>query len=326
MNETGSWQAAVIARCEKDLLTPTRIHPLRNFGPHVWIKREDENGFGISGCKKRKYASLLPWLEQQNPRKALLIGGARSNHISGFLQLLNEKGFETKLYLKENHSPAAQGGNAFLTSLLSSPGQIRTLSKSEWPQAAEIAASENPEYQVIPEGGTCLWALPGACTLMSDIIRNETESGIFFDHIIIDSGTALMATSLIWMNALAGRKSQIHCVMMAGDEPWFQQQMEQVKKWFQELFPAYKLPEIPPPLLYFPSSGRAFGSVTQSVKDEILRMAREEGILTDPVYTAKLCMTARQIIQQQSLTGNILIIHSGGGSGLMGFSGIGTDR
>ena len=56
-----------------------------------------------------------------------------------------------------------------------------------------------------------------------------------------------------------------------------------------------------------------------TVLTETKRIATEEGILTDPVYTTKLFMTAREVISSEKLKGKALIVHSGGGTGLMGF-------
>lgn len=43
-----------------------------------------------------------------------------------------------------------------------------------------------------------------------------------------------------------------------------------------------------------------------------------KGIITDPVYTAKLFHEASIITKHYSLRGNVLIVHSGGGTGLFG--------
>jgi 1-aminocyclopropane-1-carboxylate deaminase/D-cysteine desulfhydrase-like pyridoxal-dependent ACC family enzyme len=43
------------------------------------------------------------------------------------------------------------------------------------------------------------------------------------------------------------------------------------------------------------------------------------GILTDPVYTAKLFLEAERICLVQEISGNTLIVHSGGGTGLFGY-------
>ena len=64
---------------------------------------------------------------------------------------------------------------------------------------------------------------------------------------------------------------------------------------------------------------RSFGSTNSTIFKEIKSIASEDGILTDPVYSAKLFITAKRTIQDQSLDGNILLIHSGGALALSGF-------
>jgi len=71
--------------------------------------------------------------------------------------------------------------------------------------------------------------------------------------------------------------------------------------------------------LYYPATAKSFGSTNKTIFNEIRRIAREDGILTDPVYSSKLFLTARQTIFDQALDGNILLIHSGGGLALSGF-------
>ena len=71
--------------------------------------------------------------------------------------------------------------------------------------------------------------------------------------------------------------------------------------------------------LYRPHVGRAFGSTNKTIFDEIRRIARTEGFLTDPIYSVKLFLTARRIIADEKIKGNCLFIHSGGGLTLLGF-------
>jgi 1-aminocyclopropane-1-carboxylate deaminase len=55
----------------------------------------------------------------------------------------------------------------------------------------------NRKCYIVPEGAFCKDAIAGASTLALDIIRNESELNIEFDHIFVDSGTGLTAMSLI---------------------------------------------------------------------------------------------------------------------------------
>ena len=315
----------VFSICDQDLLFQSRIHLLPTFAHsdcQVFVKREDESGFGISGCKKRKYASLIPFLKKEKYERVSLIGGRNSNHIAGFSQLLRENRIPFHLFLRQT-SEALKGkleGNSLLTNLLTQPDQITWVENQQWFEVENLAKHAFPQthHFVVPEGGSCEAALPGAMTLMHDIIRSETQIGQAFDHIFIDSGTALIAGALVMMNQILDRKSQIHVVLMADDTDYFHQRLELFGQWYENLFHR-KTPEINQFTTHFPGTARSFGSVNASVLKETRRLAMEEGLITDPVYTTKLFMTAREVIHRDHLQGRILIIHSGGGTGLMGF-------
>ena len=51
---------------------------------------------------------------------------------------------------------------------------------------------------IVPEGSFCKEAIVGASTLALDILKNEKELGIEFDHVFVDSGTGMTAMSLIY--------------------------------------------------------------------------------------------------------------------------------
>ena len=322
-----AWKPLLDA-CDPSLCPQTRIHPLPSFAQteytcNIYLKREDETGFGISGNKQRKYASLIPFLREQEFQEVGVIGGAHSNHVSGMLQLLNEHRIRAHLFLKESHNDH-RGGNRFLIELLSTPDQIQWIAHEDWPRVVSIARDyferkETAGY-VIPEGGSCGPAWAGACTLMHDIIRNEEEHGFSFDQIFIDAGTGFMASSLVWMNAILQRSSHIHVVLVAGNEESFRRQLIRTQPYFP--IPIHNLlPEsLPEYTVHFPTTAKAFGSVNQTLRQAIKRYAQTEGVLTDPIYSAKLLYTAEHFLQKHTRLGNVLLIHSGGGTGLMGFS------
>ena len=129
---------------------------------------------------------------------------------------------------------------------------------------------------------------------MLDICKNESDQNRSFDHIWIDSGTGFTAAVLCLMNELLGRKTQIHVVLTAGDPDFFEQKLREVGTWWEELT-QIPLPNgfIRLPTLYPPATARSFGSVNQQVLKTVKDLAMTEGLLVDPVYTAKLFYTAK---------------------------------
>jgi 1-aminocyclopropane-1-carboxylate deaminase/D-cysteine desulfhydrase-like pyridoxal-dependent ACC family enzyme len=298
--------------CEAELLAATRVHPLRSL-PGCWIKREDEAAYGIPGCKRRKYASLLPWLSARGIASVGLLGGSRSNHILGFLQLCRERGLRVRLFLKEAHAPARPGEPPWL-SLLADPSEIRWIASADWPRAEDIAraalAAEDPGAFLLPEGGSCAPALPGACTLLPDILRNERESGLRFERIVLDSGTALTAGALLLMDACLGLGREVHVVLAAGDEAYFRAQLLRFRGWLED-FAGRPLPLPEGFQLHFPPAARSFGAVNAAVRSAQARIARSEGILCDAVYMTKTFMALEAMLPALPPRPTLLI-HSGG--------------
>ncbi len=302
----------------------SRIHRLRSFGERCYVKREDELGFGISGTKLRKYLSLLPEILKKKPDEAIVIGSPYSNHVLSFSQVLRENGIEPILFLLGDPQSKKQG-NYLFSSLFADSKNIHWTPRSKWDEIERSAeafvrerAKKKIRAQVVPKGANCKEALPGSLTLALDILRNEQEDGIAFDHLIIDSGTGLTACALLLAFAFLNKNVFLHIILIAGTEEQFSSVLAERKKDFEALL-NIALPSPTQFKLYSSSTAPSFGAVNATIFKEISTIARSEGFLTDPVFTAKLFLEGKKILAEQHLKGNVLFIHSGGGLGLTGF-------
>lgn len=309
-----------------DFLPQTRCHPLRIRSEKrnsVWIKREDESSFGIPGPKLRKYASLMPNLMAQGIRTALLIGGAYSNNLAALPQLLIENQINCKLILR-GESNLNSAGNLLLIRMLNSTENLRWIPRNQWDQVQQwaeqfqqtIPAEDQPSI-VIPEGAFMPETLKGSMTLGADIRRNEKQHSLFFKNILIDSGTGLSAIAAMFDDFPFHPERKWHILLSAGNPDEFNARLETVWIWYQQLHPeAIQKPDNF--ILHAPGNKDRFGKINESILSESIRIAREQGILTDPVYGTKLWLLMESLLQENALIGNTLFIHSGGSS-LWGF-------
>ncbi len=303
-------------KCLPEWIIPQRIHSLRTI-QKTWILREDESGFGMSVRKRRKLASIIPWLKEEDVKQLAIIGGANSNHVVTAIQACRERGIRPIAFLLRGRE-GLKKGNAFLTDLLLEEEDIHWIHRSDWnnvkEKAEEWASRQVVKTAVLPEGGACAAAMPGAATLPLTWVDEAGHCP--YDHIWMDSGTGISASAAMLMCGKLGWNLTLHVVMMAGDEVFFQRQIQQCQEWWEELSGE----TAPTPCRYevcVPPTAKSFGSVNATIWAEVNRIAREEGILADPVYTAKLFMAAREAIPK--IHGKHLIVHGGGGTGLMGF-------
>lgn len=292
------------------------LHSLTNDSVKCFIKRDDELSFSISGSKIRKYSSLIPHLRQQKIRQAILIGGAFSNNVLGLSQLLIENNIKPILFLRKAGSELIQGNRLFIEMLVDK-NHIHWISRSEWPEVESIAheymrKSDTPSF-IIPEGAFIKESVPGAMTLASDISKNEVNREIRFDHIFIDAGTGLQAIALILGMYEVSHPAQIHVVLLSGEPTDF---VNKLDSFSNGLYQAGSLRNFQ---VYSPTIAASFGSVNVEIFEYIRSFARLEGVFLDPIYSAKMFMTGKTVIQKNNLKGNILFIHSGGAFSLSGF-------
>ena len=292
----------------------SRVHKLNYFpdeGVTCYVKRDDELGCGISGSKLRKYASLMPVLIQKGVRHLLIIAGPQSNNLLAALQMAREFKLQVTAFLIKPRNLEVQG-NFRLSLLFLDEQEIIWIDREEWCTVNEVAHDyltrlKDPGF-ILSEGASVLEALDGAMSITADIMRNEQTLGCNFQHIFVDAGTGFSAAGLIKGLTLLHHQSMIHVLLLADDEHTFHTKLN---TWIGMHPKNYQC--------FYPKTAKSFGSVNQTIKEEIKRLAREEGILADPIYSAKLFHEARRRIVENHLQGNVLIIHSGGTLTMAGF-------
>lgn len=292
----------------------SRVHKLNHFpdeGVNCYVKRDDELGCGISGSKMRKYASLIPFLLQREIRHLIIIAGPQSNNLLAALQIARELKLQITVFLIRPRSLEIKG-NFKLSLLFLNEQEIIWVDRDQWGTVDALANDylntlKNPGF-VLNEGASVAEALPGAMSIAEDILSNEKNLDCTFQHIFVDAGTGFSAAGLIKGLAQQNHQSHIHVLLLADDESTFKNKL---KHWIGMQANNYHC--------FYPTTAKSFGSVNQQIKNEVKRMAREEGILADPVYSAKLFHESRKFIAAEHLKGNALIIHSGGTLTMAGF-------
>jgi 1-aminocyclopropane-1-carboxylate deaminase/D-cysteine desulfhydrase len=292
----------------------SRVHHLNHFPDSdvsCYVKRDDELGCGISGSKLRKYSSLVPFLLAKKIKHLIIIAGPQSNNLLAALQVARELNLKVTAFLIQPWKVEIKG-NFKLSGLFLEEHEIVWVNRTDWFRVTELAniylnTLIEPGY-VLQEGASVPEAMKGALTLAEDIIVNEQSLGFTFQHIFIDAGTGFSAVALVKGLAQVNHSAQIHVLLLADDEATFRSKMSQWIGCIPENFHCF-----------YPTTAKAFGAMNQTIKKEVKRLAREEGILADPIYAAKLFYESRKYIETRYIKGNVLLIHSGGTLTMTGF-------
>jgi 1-aminocyclopropane-1-carboxylate deaminase len=318
------------------LITPrnnVKNHYLPDFDDReIWVLRDDELR-GFWGTKARKYAAITRHCLANNIKHIIATGGINSNNLAAAAILCAEAGIELTAFAVEDHSDGNYAGNRMLIRLALPPERLVLVPRTEKPKipalmqavADKLKADGSPSL-VLQEGGGCAEAVDGCLTLADEIMRPRSE---WADqkppsHVFIDSGTALSAASLAAGMLKKGldKTTKLHIIQMAG----FEEQVDAAfREWVTPVTGVTWADVSHFTRVYRPLSPRSYGATSEALFEFIRYMAREHGILSDPVYSGKLFMRAFDLIKGQNCRGRIVLIHTGGVTGLMGYSQITGD-
>ena len=301
---------------------------LNHFGndtQQCYIKRDDMIGGLCNGSKQRKFLSLLPYLIEQKYTEVVVVGGAYSNNVTALVPLLIQNNIKPILFLRGDPHTVLTG-NFLHTRLFIPEEDIHWISRERWTfvgQQAEnyINNTSHKHTAIIPEGACMPEALWGSLTLPLDIMLNQEQLSVQFDHIFIEAGTGGTAAALIIGLAILKLNKTVHVLLLSDDEQQFLSTLTLFQRHYeQQLHVHIDLSVIMETIIFHtPTLYKSFGAVGSCLFHTIVKQARTNGIVLDPIYAAKLVMAGQDIIQQHSMTGNMLFIHNGGTLSLMGY-------
>jgi 1-aminocyclopropane-1-carboxylate deaminase/D-cysteine desulfhydrase-like pyridoxal-dependent ACC family enzyme len=297
--------------------------------PHseIWVLRDDEYQ-GLWGSKARKYQSIISYCKQQNISQIAVTGGINSNNLAAAAILCQEANIKVMAFAVKDHGmDSPDSGNRMLLRLALPSESFLLIDRSQKDQIPEMMANwarkqeqSGQRVLILEEGAGCEAAVAGAMTLADELNapRPEWPDNNICDHVFIDSGTALTSAALAagLLRLPENQRPRLHIIQMAG----FDEQVEAAfHRWITPVTKVTYEDVQPFTRVYRPTKPKSYGATSAELFDFIRSMARTHGILTDPVYSAKLFMRSFELIKGQNLKGRIVIIHTGGLSGLMGF-------
>ncbi|MFW7379139.1 MAG: 1-aminocyclopropane-1-carboxylate deaminase/D-cysteine desulfhydrase [Oligoflexus sp.] len=297
----------------------SRAHPWPQLARGVWLKRDDELSASMSGSKLRKLASLSTAWQQDGAELVLACGGAQSNHLPALLQVIRQTALACQIWVWGRRDHLAARGNQALLQMLVCEEEMHWLAREDWPQVTKLMQEAKERYEaqgklvfIVCEGGKQVESLWGAMTQALDVLRNERQHQLRWQHIFVDSGTGMSAIGLYCGLALCRQRRDLHVVLIAGDEKQFRQDLQLMRSYLQAFHLDWDDNEAPQLHFHRPPTARSFGATNQQIFTFMRDMARQSGVILDAIYTAKLAMTCRAFLEKQKILSPSLVIHSGG--------------
>jgi D-cysteine desulfhydrase len=305
---------------------PTPIEKLEKFsaelGVELYLKRDDQTGFEWSGNKIRKLEYLAKHALNQGATCLITCGGVQSNHCRATAALAAKLGLRCVLFLR-GEAPAKATSNNLLDRLFGA--EIFYLTNEQYYEGmgdlrqlmdAQIRAQGGKTY-FIPEGGSNGLGALGYADAFAEI-SSQAEP---YDSIVVAHGSGGTQAGLVLGKLLAeGKFADTRIVgvnVCYGQKESFNLVKDVLWKAIQERNLPLSFAAADIEIL----DGFLGAGYAKSTKDELellMKVAREEGVLLDPVYTGKAFYGMYKTLKSNpsAFGKRVLFIHTGGGFGL----------
>jgi D-cysteine desulfhydrase len=286
-------------------------------GVELWVKRDDLSGLLETGNKIRKLEFLVGEALAQNADTLITCGTLQSNCCRCVAAVAARLGLRAVLALK-GAPPAEYDGNLLLDRILGA--DITYCSEADWRRIDEIlqdlAARERAAGRVpyvIPESGATVVGALGYLACGQELAEQVRHGAPAFDTVVITAFSGGSQAGLLMAKQLSGLRADIVSVPIA----WTGTQVrDYVVDVIDRAHRRYGLPVEPPRevrlLDGYQGAGR--GEVRREELETVLKLARLEGLVLDPVYTAKafggLLDTLRR--DRGALGRRVCFVHTGG--------------
>ena len=287
-------------------------------GPEIYIKRDDLTGLAFGGNKTRKLEYLLGDAKSQNCDTIITAGAQQSNHCRQTAAASAFLGMECHLVLG-GEEPSDFNGNLLLDKLFGANlhycGNLRKGEKI--PEIVEQLKLSGKKPYIIPYGGSNSIGTLGFVSAVEELKLQMKAMDLHFSHMVFASSSGGTHAGLMVGRQLHNLETEILGIGIDKDEiegmPLEQFVLKLANATARKLDLKMNFHKND---IYLNNNylGEGYGIVGEAEKEAIDLLARLEGILLDPVYTAKAMAGLIDLIRQQQFdkTDKVLFWHTGG--------------
>ncbi len=309
-------------------LAPTPLLKLdrlsRRLGVELYVKRDDLTGLLESGNKVRKLEFLVGEALQQGADTLITGGPPQSNGCRAVAAVAARLGLRALLVVR-GERPATYDGNLLLDRLLGA--EVRYCGDAERSRvdevlgalAAEIRAGGGRPY-VIPESGANEVGALGYLECAVELAEQMHHGAPRFDAVVISAVSGGSQAGLLMGKQLAGLPGEIVGVPIARSvEAVRSHIVSTVEAAIRRFGFAIETPKTVHLLDGYQSAEG--GEARDEELELVARVAREEGVLLDPIYTAKGFRGLLDTLAHdpKALGPRVCFIHTGGLFGVFPF-------
>jgi len=286
--------------------------------PRILIKRDDQTGLALGGNKVRHLEYRLGNLQKKGADSLVVTNVAQSNHARLHTALAAKFGLSSYIIKIPSQKDDPINGNLLLDEIMGAhiieapSADAATVDAMLDKLIAELEADGHVVYNVPHDPFSVIAGaiayLGGAIELLDQLdARSATAT-----HIFLAAGNS--AAGLALAGKLLGASYVVHPVSVSHDRASIEASVCKAANGAAELLGIDARLNASDIVVHDEYVGERYGVPTQDGIDAIRLLGRTEGLILDPVYTAKACSA----LIDQVRTGNIgqadtvVFVHTGG--------------
>lgn len=294
-------------------------------GPRLLIKRDDQTGLALGGNKTRKLEYLFGDALKQDIDTIITAGAIQSNHCRQTAAAAAQMGLRCELLLNGKY-PRLFEGNVLLDNLLGAhihwKGEEGEPTSLEELAANVIVAGHKP--YLIPYGGSNTFGALGYVNAMAELMEQQKTISRPITHIVFASCSGATHVGLVLGAKLFGFSGKIIGISVDYDESkktQFQKELVELANATSKklgLDTLFKNEDFNVNYDY----AKGYAIVGELERSAIHLLARQEGILLDPVYSGRAFGAELDMIKKGTFTkeDTVLFWHTGGSPALFPYS------
>ena len=312
---------------------PTPLEPMEKLsaelgGPEIWIKRDDCTGLSTGGNKTRKLEFLMAEAVDQGADIVLTQGATQSNHARQTAAAAAKLGMDCHILLEDrtgsNDLNYNENGNVLLDHLHGATTEKRPGGgdmNAELESVAEKMRAEGRKPYAIPGGGSNATGALGYVNAAVELVTQADAMGLKIDHLVHATGSSGTQAGLV--TGLAAMNAPIPLLgvgVRAAQEKQEQMVFDLACKTADKLgCPGVVAREMVRANTDY--VGEGYGIPRADTIAAIDLFARTEGVLLDPVYSAKGAAGLIDLCRKGAFKKGerVVFLHTGGAVALFGY-------
>jgi D-cysteine desulfhydrase family pyridoxal phosphate-dependent enzyme len=285
--------------------------------PRLFIKRDDYTGPGFGGNKVRKLEYVLAKAVGEGAEVAITSGGVKSNHARVTAALCAKLGMRCILVLNsaavmpEGLNPASLSVDGMFGAEI-----VRVSRREERAPTVEAMAEklrgEGRKVAVIPIGASIPLGALGYIRAVEEAKAQIETMNLKLDYIFHSSSSGGTQAGIVaGCQLFDWRDAQVFGVSPDDSSASISEEVGQIIRGIGEMLGAELEEDVTVPDQYV---GGGYGVPSPEGNEAIELLARTEGVVLDPVYTAKAMAALIDWIRKGKLSerDNVLFWHTGG--------------